>query len=352
MTQVDKVLEIVQKSQGVLPVEVASKLNLDSFLANAYLSQLVESGKIKRSTVRVGGSYLYFLPGQEKLAESRIGSLIGPTQKTARMFAPEGAEKATPEVEQRRLAFVNRLKDIESGETKLRQAKKMSPNQFTEPGNRIMPITLKKVSQDVVGHEPSVAVGGQLMPKPKKEEVVEEIETVPEPAKVEPESEEIVETEPEEVTYEELEIKTGIEEQPKVEQKEEEKPAKSFAREVFEKTFFKKPEAPLEPGKVVDTALAFLVDAGADIISKELKKKGKDADIVADIPTKIGNIKMLILVRDKKSITEADLSIAYTEGIHRKFPVLFITNGKPTKLARKYHEVIAGLVKFKSLEIK
>jgi hypothetical protein len=351
MSQVlDKVLEIVQKSQGVLPVEVASKLGVDSFLANAYLSQLAETGKIVRSNTRIGGTNLYFIPGQEKLAESKISSILEQAKKTAKMYAPEGAASRTnPEIEQKRQAFAERLREIEEKEPK--KGKKVIPNAIPEPGHKVMPITIKHVSQEVVGADPGRAIGGQLMPKlviepkvkePEPEEPIKEILTPAVQEKLETKEEPIAaEPEFEEVAYNELEIKTGIDELPG-----------DGIREVIEKTFLKKPEKPMEPGPLVDAALAMLVDAGSDIIFRELKRKGKEADIAFDLPTKIGNIRMLAIVRDKKSITEADLSMAYTEGVNRKMPVVFMTNGKMTKTAQNYHQVIAGLLKFKQIDKK
>ena len=70
-SNIDKAFDVV-KTGPVLPVEVASKLGVDSFLANAYLSQLVDTGKIKQSTERVGNSFVYFLAGQEGAATTRI----------------------------------------------------------------------------------------------------------------------------------------------------------------------------------------------------------------------------------------------------------------------------------------
>jgi hypothetical protein len=358
MSQVlDKVLEVVQKIQGgALPVDVASKLGVDSFLANAYLSQLVDSGKIVRSNQRIGGANLFFMPGQEKLAESKIISILEQSKKTAKMYAHEGESQrpVSSEVEQKRVAFAEKLKEIESKESKGKARKLVTPNAIPEQGHKVMPITIKHVSQEV-GAIPERAVGGLMMPKHKLEPIIEPVVKEPEPEEAKPAiikeeqakepEEEIPETD--EVQYNELEIKTGLE----LEQKQLEEP-KSEIRNVLEKTFHKKPEKPMEPGPVVNAALAMLVDSGAEIIGKDLKRKGKDADIVVDIPSKVGNIKMLAIVRDKKTITEADLSMAYTEGTNRKLLVLFCTQGKMTKFAKSYHEVISSLVKFKPLEIR
>ena len=47
----------------------------------------------------------------------------------------------------------------------------------------------------------------------------------------------------------------------------------------------------------------YLISGKYESYSKDLKKKGKEADIIALIPSQIGNLKYLILVRDKKTIT-------------------------------------------------
>jgi hypothetical protein len=58
----------------------------------------------------------------------------------------------------------------------------------------------------------------------------------------------------------------------------------------------------------------------------------------------------LVFVLNKKSITEADLSIAYSEGVQKKFPVIIASKGKLTKTAKTYLSTISGVVKYKLLE--
>ena len=76
-SMLEKIYEFVQKNGPTLPVEVASKLNTDSLLASAYLSQLVESGKLVSSKEKVGGAMLYFLPGlQSNIFLIRIQDIL------------------------------------------------------------------------------------------------------------------------------------------------------------------------------------------------------------------------------------------------------------------------------------
>ena len=50
----EKVFEIVKQQGPVLPVEVATKLKIDSFVAHAYLMQLAEANRIKAGKEKIG----------------------------------------------------------------------------------------------------------------------------------------------------------------------------------------------------------------------------------------------------------------------------------------------------------
>jgi len=336
----DRILELVQKNGPSLPVDISSKLGLDSFLASAYMQQLVEQGRLGVGKKFVGGSKIFFIPGQESTAEAKAKALIEASQKTARTFASEVPEN--PEVQKKRNEFSVRLGEIESREKK---SKLIEPHAVPEPGHKVIPITIKHVSQEV-GAIPNKAVGGQLMPKVN----------IPEPEVKKESPKPLQNIDVAEVRYEAPKLEIP---EPVIEDKAESEDSASLAaqgkskiREVIESKFLKKPSPPLEPSPLVDSAMAMLVDAGCEIVGKELTKKGKEANIIFDLPTKIGNIKMLAVIRNKKSISEADLSMAYTEGVNRKMPVVFITNGRMTKNAQAYHQVIAGLLKFKTIESK
>ncbi len=305
----DKAFDVV-RSGPVLPVEVASKLGVDSFLANAYLSQLVETGKIKQSKDRVGNSFVYFLAGHEGAASTRISNLLNAGKKTARMYA--SAVPAGPEVEQKRQAFTQRLAEIEAKE---QQIKRPAPQQ-------LLPQTVSEVQKQEFLSALKPAIESQL-----KQQAQEQVQ----PAQLNlpriPSPQEVFAAVGNNFNSQRVE---GIEK----------------AKDIFHKiksTIF------MDEGRVVEKALGFLVDAGSEIIGKELRKKGREADILAIVPTPIGPVKFLVMARDKRTVSEAELSLAFTAGQHRKLPVIYVTNGKLTKSAQNYHQVISGLVKIKNL---
>jgi len=81
-------------------------------------------------------------------------------------------------------------------------------------------------------------------------------------------------------------------------------------------------------------------------ISEELViSKNKEFDFTAKIPSNIGLITYYIKAKNKKSINDGDISLAFSESQLRKLPCLFLTTGKLNKKAsvildKKFQNVI------------
>ena len=78
--------------------------------------------------------------------------------------------------------------------------------------------------------------------------------------------------------------------------------------------------------------------------------KEKDIFGVVESITQLGKIKFLVIVKNKKKINDADLSLALHKGQKNKTPVLFLTPGTLTKKARKYAEENQGLLIIKNIK--
>ncbi len=65
MQQQDKVLDFLRTSGPTLPSKVAKNINTNILIASAHLSDLKSQGKVKITYMKIGGSPLYYLPGQE-----------------------------------------------------------------------------------------------------------------------------------------------------------------------------------------------------------------------------------------------------------------------------------------------
>ena len=64
-----KIIDILKSKGPGLPVQIASQVGISSLFAGAFLSELAGGKEVKISKMKVGGSPLYFLNGQEKELE-------------------------------------------------------------------------------------------------------------------------------------------------------------------------------------------------------------------------------------------------------------------------------------------
>jgi len=62
----EKILQFIKEKGPVLPIDIAKHINSNTLMASAHLSELSSNGKLRISSVKVGGgSPLYYLQGQE-----------------------------------------------------------------------------------------------------------------------------------------------------------------------------------------------------------------------------------------------------------------------------------------------
>lgn len=83
----EKVLEVV-KQGPTFPAKVAKQLGMggDTVLVGAILSTLISTGEVKVSTIKIGGSPLYYLPEQESRLEEFIDHLNDKDRKTLKLL--------------------------------------------------------------------------------------------------------------------------------------------------------------------------------------------------------------------------------------------------------------------------
>ena len=66
----EKIISLFRNKGPCLPASVAKETGLSILFASAFLSEFISEKKIKISSMRVGSSPLYFIPGQEKMLEN------------------------------------------------------------------------------------------------------------------------------------------------------------------------------------------------------------------------------------------------------------------------------------------
>jgi len=78
----EQIKRTIESRGPSLPVHIAKAINMSSLFASAFLSELASEGIIKISHMKVGGSPLYFLPGQEEKLENFI-KFLSPKEREA-----------------------------------------------------------------------------------------------------------------------------------------------------------------------------------------------------------------------------------------------------------------------------
>ena len=78
MTTQDQILSFLRTTGPTIPSKVAKVIATEIYLASAHLSDLSSQGKVKISHLKIGGSPLYYLPGQEEKLYSFAAGNMNP----------------------------------------------------------------------------------------------------------------------------------------------------------------------------------------------------------------------------------------------------------------------------------
>ncbi|MGB9707922.1 MAG: hypothetical protein ACPLXC_01155 [Candidatus Pacearchaeota archaeon] len=276
------IIELLRNKGPSLPSVISREVGMSLLFTSALLSEMVNDKSVKFTSLKIGGSPLYYLEGQEALLDNFAKHL---QLKEKEVF--------------------DKLKEFQ-----------VVDEEFLEPAHRVaiksikdfaMPIKLSVEGKDkifwrfhLMAQEDALKKIEELLKKKRKEEETKE-------ARKEKKEKE-----------ERKEIKTV----PKVSRK---KSREDFYAKIYE----------------------YLKAHGLDIITEI-----NEGDIVCIIHANFnfGKAKLLVVASPKKKISEADLSLAYQQGLYRKMPVLFLTKGELMKKAKSYIEMLGSYIFVKKID--
>ena len=84
----EHIKKILESRGPSLPVHIAKATTMSSLFASAFLSELASEGIVKISYMKVGGSPLYYLPGQEAKLENFF-NFLSPKEREAVVLLKE-----------------------------------------------------------------------------------------------------------------------------------------------------------------------------------------------------------------------------------------------------------------------
>jgi len=329
MEQKEKIVQAIKTKGPSLPVHIASATGLNSIFAGAFLSELFADKTIKISHMKVGGSPLYYLPGQEELLESYFQHL-------------NSKEKE---------AFLL-LKD-----------KQLLEDAALEPAIRVALRNLKDFAYPIapiVEDKKVLFWRFHSTPEEQAKEEIEKIITRYNEKPIEKEHKEKTEEHKVHDVRQEIEKKQELlvktEEIKELKVEEAEKPKKHKQKKIIEKeiTLLDIPERPkieqksIEKPEFVNQILKFLETENIELLEEREFKK-KDYLGIVRINSDLGKIKFLLVAKQKKSISDSDLIQALEKIQAEKLPILFIAPGILNKKAKEYQEKYSSLIKFKQI---
>ena len=309
----EKILSTLKIRGPCLPVQVSREIKLDTLFASAFLSQLSSEGEIRISNLKVGGSPLYFLKGQEIMLEN----------------------------------FYNRLPGKEREAFLLLKEKRLLEDEKQEPAIRVALRSIKDFAFPLAVNLPNIQKLFWRHLSLNEEEAKKQIEEIIEKGQKKS-AERLEEKKPVEKIKEKQETKEEQKEIKRERFKEKEEEKRTEKEKPLIAIKLEKPKKPVEKSDFIKKALVFLETENIELLEeKEIKKKEFYALIRTD--SNLGKVYFYFIAKDKKTITENDLALSLQKSQEIKMPLFLVSSGSLDKKAREYAEANKGMIKFKQI---
>jgi hypothetical protein len=298
----EKIISLIRMRGPVVPSDIAKFIGTNLLFSSAILSELVSKNQLKISTLKIGGSPLYYAPGQEfKLQQ-----------------------------------FADKLNEKDKKAFDMLREKKILRDSEQEPLIRVALRAIKDFAVPLQVNLSQVEIFWKwyLLTNEEAEKLIREELNIPD-----------------EIPKKEAVEEKHAPEEKRPEYKEEKKEPLKAEKEKKEENAKQEPAG---QKKFIDKGDSFYAQIKRyfdknkiAIVQEELKKKKSDYEFVIELETNVGPVEFYCQAKNKKAVTDQDLAMAYVQGQAKKLPVLFLTTGQPTKKAK---EMLAK--EFKGLKIR
>jgi len=279
------ILEIISRKGPVIPVQVSKEINDNILMASARLSELLSSKKIKISSLKVGGSPLYYLPGQEEKLRNFANNLGGVERKAYNLLE-QGKVLRDAAMEPAVRVALRQIKDFAVPLQVTYQEKTEIFWKWYLAENKEVEIVIKDILDSISK--------SQEMQQPQA-------------------------------------LQKAPEQQTRLEKPKEEvrKPEETVKKEI------QKTRKPTQKINFLNEINGFFSKAKINIIDVKEIKKNSEFDITVEVNTQLGNVKYFCKAKSKKNISEGDLSSALVSAQSKGLPLFFMTNGKASKKSQE-----------------
>jgi hypothetical protein len=271
MIDSQKVISFLRIRGPSLPVHISHEINTNVIMASAVLAELVSSHKVKVSHVKIGGSPLYFLPGQEEQLQAYYKYLPDKERRVYELLK-EKVVLRDKELTPLERVTIRAIKDytipldvmLEGTEERFWKWYLASDEEAEKRIKELLGVSETKEVADKEGElsQPSIATSGTVTEE-KKGEIPSSIKS---------------------------DVSTEWQKQ----------------------------------------ALGILEKNGVKVEHSAFIKRN-EIEFIVIIPTAFGDARYYCIARKKKYINEGDLSVAFLRAQEKKLPLLYLTTGALAK---------------------
>lgn len=338
MTDQDKILQFIQSSGPTIPSKVAKHIGSDILIASAHLADLSSQKKLEISKLKIGGSPLYFLKGQESQLYNFAAGNINPKNLVVLDKLKENKVLKESNLDLLEKVALRSLKDF-AVPLQVRTASKVelfwkwhlvSPEETNDLiTKKLQPKPTFKEPEEVIPLEPVQDITPPLEEKPEPLPPPQPVVTESKPLDVK-EQEIVIPEEPEQEV-----ISTPLE-APKQEVKLE--PEKPELEELIEKPVKVRKKRTVKQETFLPILEDFFRKLDIVIHEKETVRKNSELNFVITVPSAVGSMKYFCKAKSKKRCDEKDVSAAYMEAQIKKMPLLFLYSDQLNQKAQEMLE--------------
>lgn len=307
MQDQDKILYFLRTVGPTLPSKVAKNLNTEILLASAHLSDLAAQGKVKLSHLKVGGSPLYYLSGQEEKLYYFASGNMNP--KDFLVLERLKLEKILREGSLDLLSKVA-LRSLEDFAI---------PLHVTIAGNKELFWKWHLLSEQETNAGISAMLAPSLrearLPVEQEQSLLQEVKTT-------------------EIQQQLMQEKITKKQETVVENKEPSLPEREELpiSKVKPRSTRKKTSA---ADQFIPALEEYFCERGIGIQEQEIIRKNSEINLLIKVPSVVGKLTYFCKAKKKAKCDEGDLSSAYMEAQIKKLPLLFIYTHDLTKKAQE-----------------
>lgn len=348
----DRVKQLVRMRGPVIPSQISKEIGTNILMASAILSELASKNDVKISSVKVGGTPLYYVPGQEAKLQNYLTSLHQKEKEAFEELKVNGVLRDS-ELDPATRVALRQLKDFAKplnasidGESLLFWKWYLLPNEEAEPAIKRM-LGLADAQVESVSTGPSRKSGNspiaqsaaaELRPSATWEKATANEQTTAatteQVAGTDAQQKMQVPPQPLQTAQATLQ-QTIAQAPPQVQVALQIKPARK--------------KAPAAVGTDFAGLIADFFSANSIEVESSTAASRSEAQHVVLVPSPVGKLRYYCIAKNKKTCTDSDISSAIVHGQLKKLPVLLLTKGELSKKAQELLSKEIGAVVVKKI---